>query len=207
MHEFKRIAVYCGSSDSVDAPYFAAARATGRFLAEQGIGVVYGGGRSGLMGAVADAAIEAGGEVIGVIPERLDAVEVGHPKLTELHVVRGMQTRKALMLDLADGFIALPGGFGTWEEIMEAATQVMLGYQYKPLGLLNIEGYYDHLIAFIAHSVQVGFVRPPFADLLQVDTTPAGLLTRMRGQALTTVFEVLGLPVPSDIAGPGKRHR
>lgn len=193
MHEFKRVAVYCGSSNSVDAHYFEAARATGRLLAERGIGVVYGGGKSGLMGAVADAALRAGGEVIGVIPERLDAVEVGHPALTELHVVRGMQTRKALMLDLADGFIALPGGFGTWEEIMEAATQVMLGYLQKPLGLLNVDGYYDHLQAFIAHSVQVGFVKPAFADLLQVDTDPAGLLDRMARQELTTIFDVLGL--------------
>lgn len=197
MHEFKRIAVYCGSSNSVDARYFAAARATGRILAERGIGVVYGGGKSGLMGAVADAALSAGGEVIGVIPERLDAVEVGHPALTELHVVRGMQTRKALMLDLADGFIALPGGFGTWEEIMEAATQVMLGYMNKPLGLLNVAGYYDHLLAFIAHSVEIGFVRPPHAHLLQVATDPAELLTKLHAQELVTIFEVLGLKAPS----------
>lgn len=197
MHEFKRVAVYCGSSNNVDARYFEAARATGRLLAERGIGVVYGGGKSGLMGAVADAALAAGGEVIGVIPERLDAVEVGHPALTELHVVQGMQVRKALMLDLADGFIALPGGFGTWEEIMEAATQVMLGYLKKPLGLLNVDGYYDHLLAFIAHSVSVGFVRPAFADLLQVDTDPADLLARMGTQELTTIFEVLGLTARS----------
>lgn len=193
MHDIKRIAVYCGSSNRVAPAYFEAARAMGTFLAEQGIGLVYGGGATGLMGAVAGAALDAGGEVIGVIPKRLDAVEVGRKDLTALHVVEGMQPRKAMMLDLADAYIALPGGFGTWEEIMEAATVVMLGYQHKPLGLLNVAGYYDHLLAFIAHSVEIGFVRPPHAELLQVDTTPAGLLEKLRRQELTTIFEVLGL--------------
>lgn len=193
MRDIKRVAVYCGSSNSVDPVYFEAARAMGIFLAEQGIGVVYGGGATGLMGAVAGAALDAGGEVIGVIPKKLDTVEIGRQDLTELHVVDGMQPRKALMLDLADAYVALPGGFGTWEEIMEAATLVMLGYQTKPLGLLNVNGYYDHLLAFIAQSVQVGFVRPPHADLLQVDTTPAGLLEKLKAQTLVTIFDVLGL--------------
>ena len=193
MHDIKRVAVYCGSSNTVAPAYFAAARAMGTYLAENRIGIVYGGGRVGLMGAVADAALAAGGEVIGVIPKRLEAVEVGHRDLTALHVVDGMQPRKALMLNLADAYIALPGGFGTWEEILEAATQVMLGYQTKPLGLLNVNGYYDHFLEFIARSVEDGFVRPPHAHLLQVDTTCDGLFERLRRQELITVFEVLGL--------------
>lgn len=191
MHTFRRIAVYCGSSGDVDPLYLEAASQVGRFLAGQGIGVVYGGGRAGMMGAVADAALEAGGQVYGIIPDKLRNLEVGHPEVTELFVVDSMHARKAMMLHLADGFLALPGGFGTWEEILEAATLGMLGYHHKPMGLLNVNGYFDHLLAFIDHAANVGFVRPPFRHLLTVGTTPETLLDAMRSQEVPTIVELL----------------
>ena len=191
MHTFRRLAVYCGSSGDVDPVFLEAAYAMGQHLAAAGIGVVYGGGRAGLMGAVADGALSSGGSVYGVIPDKLQALEVGHSAVTELFVVDSMRARKAMMVHLADGFVALPGGFGTWEEIMEAATLGMLGYHRKPLGLLNIAGYYDHLIAFIEHAAEVGFVRPPFRDLLRVAAEPGALLAQMRGQVVPSVIDLL----------------
>ncbi|MCX6896985.1 MAG: TIGR00730 family Rossman fold protein, partial [Verrucomicrobia bacterium] len=137
MRTFRRLCVYCGSSNHVPETYFAAARAVGTLLAERGIGVVYGGGRTGLMGAVATAALAAGGEVIGVIPEKLRALELDHGGLTELRVVDSMHARKLMMAELSDGFMALPGGFGTLEEIFEATTWTQLNYHRKPAGLLN----------------------------------------------------------------------
>ncbi len=176
MRTFRRICVYCGSSNSVDARFKDAARACGTMLAQRGIGVVYGGGSVGLMGIVADAALAAGGEVLGVIPDKLQALELGHDGLTELFVVDSMHARKMLMAQLSDGFVALPGGFGTIEEIIEVTTWSQLNYHRKPVGLLNVDGYYDHLLAWIRGAVTEGFIHEPHRNLLQAATTPEDLL-------------------------------
>ncbi len=156
----KRIAVYCGSRFGTDPLFAQAARDLGRTLATRGIGVVYGGGRLGLMGTVADAALEAGGEVIGVLPEALREAEVAHRGCTELHIVPGMHERKALMTQLADAFITMPGGIGTMDELFEALSWQILGYHAKPVGLLNVAGYYDQLIGFVDTMTQTEFLRP-----------------------------------------------
>lgn len=160
MRRLERICVYCGSSVGARPAYAAAATHLGRRLVARGIGLVYGGGSIGLMNAVADAVLEGGGEVIGVIPERLQALELGKADCTELRVVPDMHTRKKTMADLADAFIALPGGYGTLEELFEAVTWTQLGYHKKPVGLLDVEGYFHHLVAFLAHVEAEGFVRP-----------------------------------------------
>ncbi|MDH4742503.1 TIGR00730 family Rossman fold protein [Sphingomonas sp. CBMAI 2297] len=175
----KRVAVYCGSASPADPVYIEAARHVGRTLAQRDIGIVYGGGRLGLMGAVADAALEAGGEVIGVIPELLVNAEVAHRGCTELHVVATMHERKARFTDIADGFINLPGGTGTMDELWEALSWAQLGYHTDPVGLLNIAGYYDKLVEFWQHMGKVGFVRPQHQDMLIVDGTLEGLLDKM----------------------------
>ena len=155
-----RICVFCGSSDGDRPAYRAVARAAGEQLAQRGIGVVYGGGRVGLMGALADGALAAHGEVIGVIPEMLAAREAAHPGLTRLHVVGSMHERKALMAAESDAFLALPGGFGTLEELFEAVTWRQLGYHAKPCAVLNAAGYYDALERFCDEAERSGFVRP-----------------------------------------------
>ncbi|MCH7863011.1 TIGR00730 family Rossman fold protein [Sphingomonas sp. NPDC092331] len=175
----KRVAVYCGSASPADPVYIEAARHVGRTLAQRDIGIVYGGGRLGLMGAVADAALEAGGEVIGVIPELLVNAEVAHRGCTELHVVATMHERKARFTDIADGFINLPGGTGTMDELWEALSWAQLGYHTDPVGLLNIAGYYDKLVEFWQHMGKVGFVRPQHQNMLIVDDTLEGLLDKM----------------------------
>ncbi len=175
----KRIAVYCGSATPADPAYIAAARAVGRDFAKRGIGVVYGGGRLGMMGAVADAALDAGGEVIGVIPELLVNAEVAHLGLTELHIVKTMHERKAAFTDLSDGFLTIPGGTGTMDELWEAMSWAQLGYHAKPVGLLNIAGFYDPLIALVARMSEVGFLRPQHQDILIVGDVLAELLARM----------------------------
>ena len=142
----RRVCVFCGSSHGVRPAYAAAARTLGRLLVERGLGLVYGGGNVGLMGVMADAVLEAGGEVLGVIPHALMAREIGHPGVTEMHVVDSMHERKALMADRADAFIALPGGVGTFEELFEAITWTQLGLHAKPCGLLNVDGFYDDLL-------------------------------------------------------------
>ncbi len=159
MAGLKRICVFCGSSVGLRPAYAGAARELGRTLAERGVGVVFGGGKVGLMGVLADAALAAGGEAIGVIPQALVAREIGHNGLTKLHVVHSMHERKTLMADLADGFIALPGGYGTFEEFCEAVTWTQLGIHKKPCGLLSIEGYYDALLALLDRAVADGFIR------------------------------------------------
>jgi uncharacterized protein (TIGR00730 family) len=174
-----RIAVYCGSATPADPIYLETARIVGRSLAERGIGVVYGGGRLGLMGAVADAALEAGGEVIGVIPEALQSAEVTHTGCTEIHVVLGMHERKRMFTDLADGFLTIPGGVGTMDELWEAVSWSQLGYHHKPVGLLNVAGFYDQLIAFNAHMIATGFVRKQHAGILIADDDLDRLLARM----------------------------
>lgn len=185
----KRLAVYCGSATPADPVYIETARAVGRGLAERGIGVVYGGGRLGLMGAIADSALEAGGEVIGIIPEALVNAEVAHRGCTELHVVSGMHERKARFTDLSDGFVTLPGGVGTMDELWEAVSWSQLGYHAKPVGLLNTGGFYNHLIAFNGHMKATGFIRPQHAGILLVDATLDGLLDKMAAyQPHKTIF-------------------
>ncbi|MFT7622784.1 MAG: hypothetical protein ACI9WU_001959 [Myxococcota bacterium] len=176
MRTLKRVTVYCGSSDDTPAIHREAAADFGRLLARRGIDLVFGGGRVGLMGAMATAALEAGGRVYGVIPELLRDLEVAHQGCTELFVVSDMHTRKAMMASLGDAFVALPGGMGTFEELFEMMTWTQLGYQDKPVGLLNVDGYYDQLLGFLDHSANVGFVREQHRDLLKHSTDPAALL-------------------------------
>lgn len=175
----KRIAVYCGSGSPADGRYVALARDVGRSLAERGIGVVYGGGRLGLMGAVASGALEAGGEVIGVIPQALADAEVANNDCTSLTVVQTMHERKQAFTDLSDGFLTLPGGVGTMDELWEAVSWAQLGYHSKPVGLLNAFGFYDQLLAFAQHMTDVGFVRPVHAAILLAEADLDVLLARM----------------------------
>jgi len=175
----KRLAVYCGSATPADPAYIDLARAVGRGLAERGIGVVYGGGRLGLMGAVADSALAAGGEVVGVIPRALVDAEVAHRGLTELHTVTGMHERKAMFTQLSDGFVTIPGGTGTMDELWEALSWAQLGYHAKPVGLLNALGYYDGLVAFWNKMAEVGFLRAQHTELLIAEDRLEALLDRM----------------------------
>jgi len=179
MTEIRRVCVFCGSSHGTRPAYAAAAREMGRVLAERGIGVVYGGGNVGLMGEVADAALAAGGEVTGVIPRSLMEREVGHAGLTTLEVVETMHERKARMADLSDGFIALPGGFGTLDELCEVLTWSQLGIHAKPCAILNVDGYFDALIALFDHALREGFLRGPHRSLVIEGTDPAALLDSM----------------------------
>ncbi len=175
----QRICVFTGSQVGSRPVYAEQARRLGRLLGEHGIGLVYGGGSVGLMGVIADAALEAGAEVIGVIPEVLMIREVTHPGLTELRVVGTMHERKALMNELSDAFIAMPGGFGTLDELFEAITWAQLGLHRKPIGLLNVAGYYDALLAFIAHAIPEEFILPEYAQLLTVASDPERLLQQV----------------------------
>jgi uncharacterized protein (TIGR00730 family) len=174
----KTLCVYCGSSPGADPAFLEAGRTLGRVLVERGIGLVYGGAGVGVMGAVADAVLAGGGRAIGIIPEALAVKEVAHDGLTEQHVVGSMHERKALMAERSDGFVALPGGWGTFEEIFEVLTWAQLGFHEKPCGLLNINGYYDHLHAFLEHAIESGFVPSVCRDMLMVEADPARLLDR-----------------------------
>ncbi len=175
----KKLAVYCGSASPADPRYLALAREVGQTLAERGIGVVYGGGRLGLMGAVAAGALDAGGEVIGIIPEALANSEVANHDCTELFTVSGMHERKARFTDLSDGFVTIPGGVGTMDELWEAISWAQLGYHSNPVGLLNAFGFYDHLIAFNRHMAQVGFIRPAHQGIMIADDDLDRLLDKM----------------------------
>ena len=177
------ICVYCGSRHGAKPAYTKAAQALGRAIGERGWQLVYGGGKVGLMGEVADATLAAGGRVVGVIPESLEKLEVGHTGLHELHVVATMHLRKQMMAERADAFIALPGGIGTLEELYEVWTWRQLGYHDQPIGLLNVEGYYDDLLRFMKHSVDEGFLAAAQFDKLQVGQEPVELLLRLMGQA------------------------
>lgn len=172
----RAICVFCGSSYGSREIYADAAARTGRLIAEQGYTLVYGGAKVGLMGKVADAARSAGGKVIGVLPRALQEKEIGHEGLSELHLVDSMHERKALMADLSDGFIALPGGVGTLEEIFEVWTWGQLGYHGKPCGFLNIDGYFDDLIAFLDHQTREGFTRDVMRAMAQVAETPEDMI-------------------------------
>ena len=175
----RRLCVFLGSSPGRSLEYAAAAARVGTLLAERGIGLVYGGGTIGLMGVIADAATAAGGEVIGVIPEALRAREVDHHGLTELHVVATMHERKALMARLSDGFVCLPGGIGTFEELFEMWTWAQLGYHDKPCGLLDVGGFYRGMTAFLDHVVDEGFLQPRHRAMLLVEREAEALLDRM----------------------------
>jgi uncharacterized protein (TIGR00730 family) len=173
------VCVYCGSSMGTDPRYAEAAIALGKALAARGIQLVYGGGSVGLMGTIATATMQAGGTVIGVIPEKLQQLELGKTDITELIVVPDMHARKKRMADLSDAFIALPGGYGTMEEVFEAVTWTQLAYHSKPLGLLDVAGYYAPLRTFLAQMIDQGFVRAIHAPLVQHDTDPNALLDRL----------------------------
>jgi uncharacterized protein (TIGR00730 family) len=187
----KRLAVYCGSATPADPRYIELARTVGATLAARGIGVVYGGGKLGLMGAVAYGALDAGGEVIGVIPKALEGMEVANHDCTQLHVVPGMHERKRAFTDLSDGFITLPGGVGTMDELWEAVSWSQLGYHAKPVGLLNAFGFYDGLLEFNRHMAEVGFVRPQHRGIIIDDTSIAGLLDKMAAfQPVTSIVQI-----------------
>lgn len=179
MASVRRVCVYCGSSPGGDPVFADAARAVGRELAGRGVGLVYGGAHVGLMGILADACLAAGGEVVGVIPASLVDVEIAHEGLTELHVVGSMAERKARMGELADAFVALPGGFGTLEEFFETVTAVQLGLHAKPCGLLDVDGFFGSLLGFLDHAVEEGLLRPDNRGIVVVDDDPGGLLDRL----------------------------
>jgi uncharacterized protein (TIGR00730 family) len=176
---FRRLCVYCGSNRGAAREFTEAAILLGRTLASSRIGLVYGGGHVGLMGVLADAVLAAGGEVIGVIPGALQEKELGHPGLTELHVVASMHERKQRMADLSDGFIAMPGGIGTLEELFETFTWLQLGFHHKPVALLNVGGFYDKLIEFMHQLTRDGFLKPEHEACLLVETDAAALLEMM----------------------------
>ncbi|MBA3843097.1 MAG: TIGR00730 family Rossman fold protein [Actinobacteria bacterium] len=175
----RRVCVFCGASSGRSPAYADTARSLGIAAAERGLGLVYGGGRVGLMGAVADAALAAGGEVIGVIPQELVDRELAHGGLSELHVVGSLHERKALMAELADGFLALPGGFGTLDELFEQLTWSQLGLHAKPIGLLDVEEYWRPLIALARHATEEGFVRESDLGAIAVAGDADGLLDRL----------------------------
>ncbi len=186
---FGRVCVYCGSSNAARPVFRDAARGVGRMLAERGIGVVYGGGSVGLMNEVASGALDAGGEVIGVIPQKLMDLELGRGDLTELLIVPDMHARKKAMADLSDAFVALPGGYGTLEELFEAITWTQLEYHHKPVGLLDVDGFFEHLVVFLARAHAEGFVRAQHVGLVQVATDPADLLAKLEAVELPRLHQ------------------
>jgi hypothetical protein len=177
MSALRRVCVFCGSNTGSNPAYRRVADQLGRALATRGLGLVFGGGRVGLMGAVADGALAAGGEVIGVMPQALIDREIGHRGLTELRIVGSMHERKALMAELSDGFIALPGGIGTLEELFEMWTWAQLGLHGKPCGLLDCDGFFTPLVGFLDHLVASGFVQPQYRAILHTAESPEELLT------------------------------
>jgi len=175
----RRIGVYCGSSGGRDPVYREAAAEFGRLLVERGYGLVFGGGKVGIMGAVADAVLQAGGEVIGVIPEFLATKELIHPDVPDMRCVADMHTRKALMAELSDAFVALPGGLGTLDELFETLTWSQLGLHAKPVGLLNTRGYFDAVVEFVEHAVEAGFCLPDHRRLFFTASDPKSLLEEL----------------------------
>ena len=183
----KRLAVFCGSSNGASETYKEGAIQLGKELARQGITLVYGGSSLGIMGTVADTVLESGGQVIGVIPKMLVEKEISHPHLTELIVVDSMHERKAKMVDLADGFIALPGGMGTLEEFFEVLTWAQLGLHQKPCGILNINHYYDLLISFLDHINEQQFLQDKFRSMVLIESEPAQLIEKFKSYVPPTV--------------------
>jgi len=192
MHTMKTLAVYCGAAHGVNPVYADAARLLARAMVDHNISLVYGGGKVGLMGVIADEVLRLGGEATGVIPRALVEREVGHAGLTRLFVVKDMHERKAMMADLSEGFIAMPGGMGTLEELFEMVTWAQLGIHAKPIGLLNVNGFYDGLRAFVGHQVAERFVRPEHEDLMIADSDPDQLIQRLR--AVVPVVLASSLP-------------
>jgi uncharacterized protein (TIGR00730 family) len=188
----RRICVFCGSSSGVRSEYAQAAQTIGRLICRHGIELVYGGGNVGLMGTLADACLQEGGRVIGVIPQALADKEVAHTGLTELRVVSSMHQRKSVMADLSDAFVALPGGYGTWEELFEVLSWSQLGIQRKACGLLNVNGYYDPLLELADKSVSEGFLREAHRDLLLSDDDPERLLERLSRYSVPAVEKWIG---------------
>lgn len=174
-----KICVFCASNDGANPIYLETAEKVGIFLAEKNIGLVYGGGRVGLMGQIADTVMKNNGNVIGIIPKSLADKEVAHQGLTELHIVKSMHERKAMMADFSDGFIALPGGFGTFEELCEIITWAQLGFHEKPCGFLNVEGYYDPLIELFDKATKEKFIRPEHRELVLIESKIENLFERM----------------------------
>lgn len=175
----RHVCVFCGSSNGSSPEFLELAKQTGTMLAERGFGVVYGGANRGLMGAVADAALEAGGEVIGVLPYGLQKMEVAHESLTRLEIVDTLHERKARMMELSDGFLSLPGGHGTLEELFEVLTWLQLAIHSAPVAILNHDGFYDHVIAHLQRAGERGFIRPEHRSLLTVAETVPGVLDAM----------------------------
>jgi uncharacterized protein (TIGR00730 family) len=194
MPDLRSLCVYCGSNPGADPAFAAATRSLAALCTQRGIRLVYGGGKVGLMGVLADAALAEGGEVVGVMPQHLIDREIGHRGLTELHVVGSMHERKALMAELADGFVALPGGMGTLEELIEVYTWSQLGLHAKPLGLLNVSGYYDPLVAFLDRAVEQAFLRPEHRAVMAVEGEPAALLERLERAQPSTLVKWLDAP-------------
>jgi uncharacterized protein (TIGR00730 family) len=190
----QRICVFCGSSFGSRPAYREAAETVGRLLCRRGIELVYGGGNVGLMGAMADACLDGGGRVIGVIPQALFDKEVAHLGLTELRVVNSMHERKALMADLSDAFLALPGGYGTWDEFCEVLTWSQLGIQRKACALLNVNGYYDPFLEFADRAVSEGFLKDVNRELMLSDDDPARLLDRLGSYSVPVVDKWIGRP-------------
>lgn len=188
----RRICVFCGSSSGRDPRYGVIAAELGRLFAERELGLVYGGGSVGLMGAIADAVLDAGGEVIGVIPERLATKELLHTRVPDMRRVRDMHERKALMAELADAFIALPGGYGTLEELFEVITWAQLGFHRKNIGLLNVCGYFDPLVCLVDHAVAEAFIRADHRDLIVVESECGTLLDRLIAHQMPEVRQWLG---------------
>ncbi|MCB9669288.1 MAG: TIGR00730 family Rossman fold protein [Alphaproteobacteria bacterium] len=186
--------MFCGASNDARGSYYAAAWEMGQVLAGRHIEVVYGGGSVGMMGAVADAALEARGKVTGVIPMKLMDLELGHKGVTDMFVVDSMHARKSMMMHLADAFIALPGGYGTLEELFEVVTWAQLNYHRKPVGLLNVEGYFDHLQRFLHHAADEGFIRPQLRDLLVVHTSAGRLIEDMEKAQIPEMGKWLKTP-------------
>lgn len=181
------LCIYCGSNPGLDPGFAATAFSVGEYLASEKITLIYGGGRVGLMGAVADGALAAGGEVIGVIPEFLQAKEIAHPGVTRMEVVGSMHERKTRMADLADAFVAMPGGIGTLEEIFEVFTWTQLGLQAKPCGLLNVQGFYDPMIGMLQRLVAQGFLKPEHLNALVIEPEIAAMLEGLRSYAPVTI--------------------
>ncbi|MBS0307859.1 MAG: TIGR00730 family Rossman fold protein [Proteobacteria bacterium] len=195
----KSICVYCGSSLGTQTIYADLARQLAAAMVKDGIALVYGGGNIGLMGVIADEVMRLGGEVTGIIPLALMSKEVGHHGLSKLHVVKDMHERKALMAELSDGFIAMPGGIGTLEELFEAYTWLQLGLHDKPIGLLNVDGFYDGLLGFLAHTVRQGFLKPEQATLLITESEPQRLLERFKSFAGAKRVQELTQPMAQSL--------
>jgi uncharacterized protein (TIGR00730 family) len=184
IRQIRRLCVFCGSSSGTRPVYAEAAAELGRELANSGVGLVFGGGRVGLMGILADSVLAAGGQAIGVMPRALVEKEIAHTSLTELHVLESMHQRKALMAELADAFLLLPGGFGSWEEFCEIVTWLQLGIHRKPCAVLNVAGYYDDLLSLADHALAEGFLRLAHRHMMIVEENPQALLSRMAAASI-----------------------